>query len=65
MYIFIRRMLYSDAIILFEKEGFRPFSIIVIAEHKANIGEGDVLQLAKYTIAERVITCILHNERYS
>ncbi len=46
------RMLHSDAIILFEKEGFRPFSIIFIAEHKANIGKGDVLQLAKYTIAE-------------
>ncbi len=46
------RMLHSDAIILFEKEGFRPFSFIVIAEHKANIGKGDVLQLAKYTILE-------------
>ncbi len=46
------RMLHSDAIILFEKEGFRPFSFIVIAEHKANIGKGDVLQLAEYTIVE-------------
>ncbi len=46
------RMLHSDAIILFEKEGFRPFSIIFIAEHKANIVKGDVLQLAKYTILE-------------